>query len=634
MNLNILPCFGSIPSLFRHPLALFGGVLFCLTPLVGHAQSVTFVGAETVLPTTGLDAATGVAVDSSGNVVISDFLNQRAVVLSKTPTGYSQANLPTFGLSSAYGIAVDLAGDVFIPDCFNDRIVELPKTATGYGPQSTLPSPTCECCGLVALDIAGDVFFTAAAPDINSVAELPWTETGYRPRIVLPTEFVYPVNNIAVDAAGDVFIVDAGNNTVFESRRTPTGYAPQTTLPFVGLNFFSGGGIAVDSTGNDLFVADNGNNRVLEERMTASGYGPQTTLLTGPLNFPRGLFVDSAGDLFIADQNNNRVLELQTVSANFGGTNVCAPGATTPAPCSQTLTLNFNVNADATLGYPEVHTGGVPDLDFTLANGSTCRGAVAAGSTCTVNVTFAPLAAGFRNGSVQLTAGGTVIASTYLSGFGVAATTGAPVPQLSSTFLQFGAVDFGEIETLPVTVANLGGGTLTVAPSITSQSYTVANSTCAAGVTPGNSCVVTVEFSPTSIATHDDTLTLNTNGGDLNVGLAGSAIGLSASASLDFGTVSSGSTEVLPLTVTNIGVPGTVTVGTAITVRATSRASTTYTVLTTTQNTCLAGITVGQSCTLPIQFAPTSSGIHDDLLTLIPTPGGGSTAVWLQGTTP
>jgi len=70
--------------------------------------------------------------------------------------------------------------------------------------------------------------------------------------------------------------------------------------------------------------------------------------------------------------------------------------------------------------------------------------------------------------------------------------------------------------------------------------------------------------------------------------------------------------------VTNVGLPGKVTVGTAITVRATTRPATTYTVLTTSENTCLAGIATGQSRTLPIEFAPTSSGIHDDLLTLTP----------------
>ena len=60
-------------------------------------------------------------------------------------------------------------------------------------------------------------------------------------------------------------------------------------------------------------------------------------------------------------------------------------------------------------------TGGLKHLDFNRASGSTCIGAVTAGATCTVNVTFAPLAAGFRHGSVSLPSGGHDITITQLS---------------------------------------------------------------------------------------------------------------------------------------------------------------------------------------------------------------------------
>ena len=90
----------------------------------------------------------------------------------------------------------------------------------------------------------------------------------------------------------------------------------------------------------------------------------------------------------------------------------------------------------------------------------------------------------------------------------------------------------------------------------------------------------------------------------------------------------------LPLTVTSIGLPGTVSVDSAITVRATGRPTATYKILTASQNTCLAGIAAGQSCVLPVEFAPTSSGAHADLLTLTPSNGGGKTTVWLISETP
>ena len=131
------------------------------------------------------------------------------------------------------------------------------------------------------------------------MGELPKTATGYGPGIVLTTD-LYNANNLAVDSAGNVFIME-GDHSVVEFRGTTAGYTPTATLPFSGLNFFDGGGIAVSSAGDEVIVADADNNRLAQEQMTGAAWGPQTTLLTG-LNFPRGLFLDSAGDVFIANQ--------------------------------------------------------------------------------------------------------------------------------------------------------------------------------------------------------------------------------------------------------------------------------------------------------------------------------------------
>jgi hypothetical protein len=511
--------------------------------------------------------------------------------------------------------------------------------------------------------------------------------------------------------------------------------------------------VALDSAGN-VFIADFGNNRVVELPKTLTGYGSQVTLPFSGLSRPYGDVVDNAGDVFVSSEGNNRELELQRQSVNFGSAYLCSPGENVPAPCNQTLSLPFIVTASGALDTPVVLTGGAPDLDFTLAGGSTCTGEVTAGTSCTVNVTFTPTATGVRNGTVEIVDfSGTVIATLPISGIGVAVppiaqlsttllqfgtipfgttetyqltvtnigagtltidpsiagqsfviagstcaeglmtdqscsltvefspvTAGAhnealtvqtngptnptvglvgvasadvppgtpPKPQVSTTYLPFGTVSFGTTKTLPVTVTNIGGGTLTVAPSIGSYgtpprspfSYAITSSTCGGGVTSGNSCVLQVEFSPMSIGTHTELLALQTNGAaNPTVGLHGVVSGLSvlggvSGAPLQFGSVTSGSTEVETLTVTNVGLPGTVTVGTAITVRATTTPTSTYTILTTAQNTCLAGIAAGHSCTLPVEFAPTSSGTHDDLLTLTPSAGGGSTNLWLLGTTP
>src|SRR5208337_1497529 len=246
------------------------------------------------------------------------------------------------GLSYPWGVAVDRAGDVFIADAYNIRVVKVPA---GGGAQTTVP----------ASGLSGPF-------------------------------------GVAVDGAGDVFIADSNNSRVVE---VPAGGGAQTTVAASGLNWPLG--VAVDGAG-DVFIADTNNNRVVE---VPGGGGAQTTVGSGLLT-PYGVAVDGAGDVFIADTYHSRVVEVQRVAVNFGSVNICPRGQTTPAPCSQTLTLNYSVNVTTTFGSnPTVLTQGEPNLDFTLGS-TTCTGMITAPGSCTVNVSFAPLAPGLRMGAVQL----------------------------------------------------------------------------------------------------------------------------------------------------------------------------------------------------------------------------------------
>jgi hypothetical protein len=121
-----------------------------------------------------------------------------------------------------------------------------------------------------------------------------------------------------------------------------------------------------------------------------------------------------------------------TGAVNFGTANVCPSGKTTPAPCTQTMTLTYKVTASGTLGTPKALTTGAPNLDYKLASGSTCSGSVIQGNSCTVKVTFAPIAPGGRNGAVEIVnAGGGVLATTYIYGNGVGPLVGFnPQPQV------------------------------------------------------------------------------------------------------------------------------------------------------------------------------------------------------------
>jgi sugar lactone lactonase YvrE len=105
--------------------------------------------------------------------------------------------------------------------------------------------------------------------------------------------------------------------------------------------------------------------------------------------------------------------------ANFGTVNICQGSKTTPAPCSASMTLNYKVTANGALGTPRVLTLGAPGADFTPAS-STCKGIMTAGSTCTVQVKFAPIFPGLRAGAVEIMdGGGNVVTTTFLHGVAI-----------------------------------------------------------------------------------------------------------------------------------------------------------------------------------------------------------------------
>ncbi len=269
------------------------------------------------------------------------------------------------GLNYPYGVAVDGAGNVFIADSGNNRVVEVPA---GGGAQTTVGS------GL-------------SGPD-----------------------------GVAVDGAGDVFIADTMNSRVVKVPWTGTSWGTQTTLSVsvggIGLSYPEG--VAVDGAG-DVFIADTYNNRVVK---VPAGGGAQTTVDSG-LSLPAGVAVDGAGNVFIADTGNSRVVEVQWPAVNFGSVNICPGGQTTPAPCSQTLTLSYNINETTTFGSnPAVLTQGAPNLDFSLSS-TICTGTITAPGSCTVNVSFAPLAPGLRMGGVQIKdSSGNLLVTTLVHGIG------------------------------------------------------------------------------------------------------------------------------------------------------------------------------------------------------------------------
>ncbi len=211
-------------------------------------------------------------------------------------------------------------------------------------------------------------------------------------------------------------------------------------------------------------------------------------------------------------------------------------------------------------------------------------------------------------------------------------------PQASvATELRFGAISFGTSLTLTLPVMNTGSAPLTIVPSVNGPSYRVVGgepTSCLGETPPGQTCTLTIDFSPIAVGYHYDILTLQTNGtSNPAVQLKGEAtgVGIEQEAPLDFGTIPFGTTKTLQLVVNNLGVSSSVTVKGSIN-------GPSYKFLTATPNNfsvspsnCFTGIKEGQSCLVQIEFSPTVVGHHGDVLTLTPSIGAAST-VRLDGT--
>src|SRR5262249_24515660 len=133
----------------------------------------------------------------------------------------------------------------------------------------------------------------------------------------------------------------------------------------------------------------------------------------------------------------------------------------------------------------------VTDGDFSQAN--TCGTDVVPGRSCTIDVTFTPIAQGQRNGSVTITDNAADSPqSVGLTGNGTI--SGA---SLSPPSLDFGDQAVGTSSNpQPIVLTNTGTAPLHISSIDSSGDFSQGND-CAPVLDPGSNCTITVTFTPT-----------------------------------------------------------------------------------------------------------------------------------------
>ena len=286
-----------------------------------------------------------------------------------------------------------------------------------------------------------------------------------------------------------------------------------------------------------------------------------------------------------------------------------------------------NVMVQNTGGSPvAVGTPGVSPADYVLAGA--CPATLAASQSCTLSVTFKPVAAGDRPG--QLTVPGDGSGSPAVATLDGAATTPGQL-SFSPSSLAFGTVATGATANNTATVTNGGGTPVHLSAIGASGDFSATGGTCSvASPIPANGgqCTVTVTFAPTVNGPRSGTLTLTNDGSPglaqeplAGVGAAAGNLSLSPG-SLAFGSLVLNTTSSpMTITATNSG-------GVAVGLGSASVAGNGYKIL---SDSCGSTLAAGTSCSVQVTFSPTTAGNSTGTFSLPGAYNGPTQTVALNG---
>jgi len=256
----------------------------------------------------------GVAVDSSGNIYVTDKGNDRIQKFDSNGKYITQwsSYYNNWKFNRPTGIAIDSEGNIYVANSWNKSIVKMNSKGgfiTQWGSEVIGDGKAFSPYG-IAIDSSDNVYVVDVLDSNSRIVK--FNSNGY-----YLTQFgswghgngeFNGLSHIAVDSLDNIYVADYNNNRIQKFDSDGNFLSSWGSYGSNSGQFYNPVGVAVDSSGS-VYVVDKYNYRI--QKFDNSGnyliqWGSHGSY-NGQFNVPSGIAVDSSGYVYVVDTGNNRI---------------------------------------------------------------------------------------------------------------------------------------------------------------------------------------------------------------------------------------------------------------------------------------------------------------------------------------
>ena len=426
---------------------------------------------------------------------------------------------------------------------------------------------------------------------------------------------------------------------VVKLSATAVSAPPTLSLSATAINF---GNVTVGSKGtSNLVLTNSGSSALTISMLTVSGANFTISGITTPQTIPAGQSVQ-VGLTFSPTASGNVTGSVTITSTDPSNPTVTIPltgtgtAALQPGLTVSPASFNFGsvVDGQTKPGTVTLTNAGTAPLSIAQlsvsgnaysASGLVAPMTIAAGTSTTFTVLFAPTTAGSQSGTVSIVSNAPNSPNVLsLNGTGTAATI---TLSASPSSLSFASVNVGSSSSKSVTISNTGNTSLTISQvTVSAKDLRASGISTPLTLAAGQNTAMNVSFDPTASENITGNITLTSSQGASAV-IAVSGIGIQPAltvrpSSANFGNVTEGSPATQTVQLANSGT-GTLTISQVSVAGSGFSASTPKLPI---------NLAAGQTSNFNVEFNPTAAGAVAGSVTIVSNAPNSPSVIGLSGT--